>query len=267
MNIPKIIFIVPYRNREYEKVHFSIYMKYLMEDYSDNDYAIYYGHQNDNRPFNRGATKNIGFLVLKKLYPEHYKNITFVFNDIDTLPFKKNLLNYKTTLGNVKHFYGFNFALGGIVSITGEDFEKCNGYINNWGWGLEDNALNDSVLKNNIKIDRNQFYPLKSKEFMQIFDSVDRIVNNNDPGRYINKNFKDNLLTITNLDYNIECNYEEYNKELSNQFIININNFFTLIDPAKEKFYTQNIKTNPKLKSGKLERIERNKQWNMFKYL
>ena len=47
--------------------------------------------------FNRGATKNIGFLAMK--YPDTYKQITFVFNDVDTIPNKKNLFNYKTRKG------------------------------------------------------------------------------------------------------------------------------------------------------------------------
>ena len=37
MNIPKIVFIVPYRNRLNEKTHFSVYMKYIMEDWDVND--------------------------------------------------------------------------------------------------------------------------------------------------------------------------------------------------------------------------------------
>merc|ERR1711998_805582 len=121
--IPKFIFIVPFRNREYHKIHFDVYMKYLLEDISNDDYKIFFSHQCDTRLFNRGAIKNLGFLAMKEKYPNDYKNITFIFNDIDTLPCKKNLLNYETKKGTIKHFYGFNYALGGIVSITGHDFE------------------------------------------------------------------------------------------------------------------------------------------------
>ena len=87
--IPKIIFIVPYRDRVNEKRHFLLQMTYILEDLNSEDYEIYFSHQTDNRTFNRGATKNIGFLVCKEKYPDDYKNITFVFNDIDTLPCEK----------------------------------------------------------------------------------------------------------------------------------------------------------------------------------
>ena len=116
--VPKIIFIVPYRSRMQEANHFKIYMnRYIMEDYKEGDYQIFFVHQFDSRPFNRGAMKNIGFIAMKEKYPEDYKNITFVFNDVDTLPSFKNLLNYETTHGYIKHFYGFEWTLGGIVSI------------------------------------------------------------------------------------------------------------------------------------------------------
>ena len=83
--VPKIVFIVPYRNRPQHKYFFSNYISSILID--NHDYEIYFSHQYDARSFNRGGTKNIGFLAIKNKYPEKYKDITFVFNDVDTIPF------------------------------------------------------------------------------------------------------------------------------------------------------------------------------------
>jgi len=63
---PHYVFIVPYKNREHHKVFFEKYMEYVLEDVDKKTYEIYFSHQTDNRKFNRGAVKNIGFLVMKK---------------------------------------------------------------------------------------------------------------------------------------------------------------------------------------------------------
>jgi hypothetical protein len=282
--IPKIIFIVPYRDRIPEKIHFSVYMKYIMEDYDKNDYEIYYSHQMDNRPFNRGATKNIGFLVMKKKYPNDYNNITFVFNDIDSLPIKKNMFNYITTQGIIKHFYGFTFTLGGIFSIVGSDFEKCNGFPNNWGWGLEDNVMNDRVLLNEFVINREQFYPRDSKAVMHLYDTPERIINNKEPENYIKKNFNDNLNNIHEIDFVIVPNNDSTTENTTltsnetdtseikknkvttleqNEYMINISTFRTFVNPANEIFYTQNTFYNTKLKPHVHENIQHQKRWGL----
>lgn len=278
--IPKIIFIVPYRDRRQEKRIFSVYMKYIMEDYDKNDYEIYYSHQIDARPFNRGATKNIGFLVMKKKYPNDYQNITFVFNDVDTVPVKKNTFDYATTKGIVKHFYGFTFTLGGIFSIVGSDFEKCNGFPNNWGWGLEDNAMNDRVLMNELIINRQQFYPRDTRDVLHLFDTPNRIINNKEPGNYSSKNLNDNLNNIHELEYIIEPNtsLDEPSSETNDgtirniikissieqkEYMINISNFRTFVNPANEIFYTQNTFYNSLLTPKLYETAIHRKTWSL----
>lgn len=281
--IPKIIFIVPYRDRGAEKLHFSIYMKYIMEDYDKNDYEIYYSYQMDSRPFNRGATKNIGFLVMKNKYPNDYKNITFVFNDIDSVPIKKNMFNYITTSGVVKHFYGFTYTLGGIFSIVGSDFEKCNGFPNNWGWGIEDNAMNDRVLLNEFIINREQFFPRNSKAVLHLFDTPERLINNREPENYLIKNLNDNLNSLHEINYIIVPNNESStstenntlttDSEIKNtikvsaieqkEYIINISNFKTFINPTNEVFYTQNTFYDSTLQPKVHETREHRKRWGL----
>ena len=95
MSVPKIVFIVPYRNREKDLEEFRNQMTTILEDYSANTYKILFIHQCDDRAFNRGGMKNIGFLFVKNTYPNDYQNITLVFNDVDTFPRKRILYNTK----------------------------------------------------------------------------------------------------------------------------------------------------------------------------
>lgn len=176
--VPKLIFVVPYRDRLEQYQFFDDHMRTrILTVYEASEYLILYAHQVDDRPFNRGAMKNIGFLAGKAMFPNDYKNITFVFNDVDTMPYVKNFLNYQTWPGNVKHFYGYHFALGGIVSITGGDFERVNGYPNLFSWSSEDNTLQIRVLEAGLKIDRSQFYPIMDKHILQNKDGLHKVMN------------------------------------------------------------------------------------------
>jgi hypothetical protein len=199
---PKIIFIVPYRDREQHLDFFNRQMKYVLEDVPKEDYDIYFSHQCDVRKFNRGAMKNIGFLAIKEKYPNDYKTITLVFNDIDTMPFEKNRLNYATVPGVIKHFYGYKFALGGIVSVTGQDFERMNGFPNFWAWGYEDNAFQERATKLNITVDRSQFYPIADRNIIQFNDGLTRNVNRTEFDRF-KQNTKEGWNSISNLTYSI----------------------------------------------------------------
>jgi hypothetical protein len=158
--VPKFVFIIPYRNRAFYLQSFMRKMSTVLEDIPKTDYEIYVIHQNDTRKFNRGAIKNIGFLHIKNKYPNDYKQMTLVFNDVDIFPLRKNYVDYITTKGVVKHFFGFHYTLGGIVSIVGEDFERINGFPNFWAWGFEDNLIQTRIVNAGIAIDRRNFYDL-----------------------------------------------------------------------------------------------------------
>jgi hypothetical protein len=246
---PKIAFIVPYRNRPQHKFFFSNYLTSILSNRTD--YEIYFSHQFDERSFNRGATKNIGFLAIKNKYPDDYKNITFVFNDVDTVPFD-DIFKYETTDGVVKHFYGFNYALGGIVSIKGSDFEAINGYPNFWGWGMEDNVLQQRCEKNGLKIDRSQFFPIGHPNILQLFDGVTRIINRKDPARAHNDTGKDGLQSIHQLTYHIDLESANPLDNISvitseRLFIINILTFMTGTPVENETFNKYDLR-EPKRK-------------------
>tara|TARA_Y100000816_G_scaffold257612_1_gene211905 strand:+ start:6204 stop:6971 length:768 start_codon:yes stop_codon:yes gene_type:complete len=234
--IPKLVFIIPYRNRIQHKHFFDLQIKHVLEDISQNQYEIYYSHQNDERLFNRGAMKNIGFIAIKNKYPEDYKKITFVFNDIDCLPYTKNILYFPTTSGIVKHFYGFNHVLGGIVSITGEDFEKTNGFPNFWTWGYEDNVLNKRVITHNIKIDRTNFYPIHDPNILHFYHGNTRIHDLNQNDTSASKN--NGITAIIDLNYEIDNENQMIQVttfRIENDIKINKKNFKT-VDLLNNKY-------------------------------
>jgi|UniRef100_A0A6C0IN26 hypothetical protein len=202
--IPKIVFIIPYRDRETQKQFFIDKMTEVLEDISSDDYRLLFIHQCDSRDFNRGAMKNIGFLYIKSLYPEDYKNITLVFNDVDTTPTTKNQFQYITQPGVIKHFYGCKLALGGIVSVLARDFEYINGFPNFWTWGYEDNLFQERALLVKYTIDRSCFVSLMEKEINHDFsDGFYRYVNRNDYDLYLQKT-SNGIHSISNLSYEFD---------------------------------------------------------------
>jgi hypothetical protein len=249
LKIPKRIFIVPYRNRVQHKFFFSKYMSFILE--GSDDYEIYFSHQCDARTFNRGGVKNIGFIAAKNKYPQHYKDITFIFNDVDTIPFTK-IFDYETTHGVVKHYYGFKYALGGIVVMKGGDFERTNGFPSFWGWGMEDNVLQKRCEAVGLTIDRSIFYNIGSPEILQLFDGISRIISKKDPWRGDHDDGVDGLSTISDLKYTIDDKSENptdniftvNNPKIS---IINISTFLTRVPFGSEEYYNYDLR-EPKRK-------------------
>ncbi len=251
--VPKLIFIIPYRNREHQYKFYIRHMKnIILEDYSPSDYRLLFIHQNDNRGFNRGAMKNIGFIYVKNTYPTTYKDITLVFNDIDIMPIYNNIINFNTVPGIIKHFYGFTFALGGLFSIKAGDFEKINGFPNYWGWGYEDNLINKRAISSKLTIDRSEFYEILDKNFIVIFDKDIRIANKTDFFHFL-KESPDGINTIYNLQYKLSSdefiwgqtlNKQEDLPALANSISMQINSFSESNAESKDDFFETRCSEN-----------------------
>jgi hypothetical protein len=144
----KYNFIIPYRNRE---EHLRIFKERFEGFNLNDDYQFYFIHQADDKPFNRGAIKNIGYLIAKEITPD----ALFIFHDIDTLPTYWGGIDYDTPSGSARRPVGsyHHFEnLGTICCFYGSEFEKINGFPNYWGWGAEDITLIHRVKKFNIPI-------------------------------------------------------------------------------------------------------------------
>ena len=243
---PKIVFVVPYRDREHHLKFFSVYMKHIMSDYDPSTYEIYIVHQKDGRPFNRGGMKNIGFLAVKEKYPNEYQDMTFVFNDVDTVPYDKGIIQYETRAGIVKHFYGVKFALGGIFSIKGGDFEQTNGFPNFWAWGGEDNYMQHRVVQSGLKIDRRGFFPLQHPNILQMVEGIMRTISRSEAEMVFYKTTNDGLYTIQNLNYK-----EEQSSRSTNAVdfrYIHVSHFDCAYSHASNTYEQQNIHEEKRIK-------------------
>ena len=242
----KRIFIIPYRDRLSDKERFLSEMKTLLAD--TEPYEIYFAHQYDQRPFNRGAMKNIGFLAMKAKYPEEYKEMTFIFHDVDTWPSNKDLIDYNTTEGVVRHFYGYKFALGGMFAIKGADFEKTKGFPNFWGWGIEDNVMNDRCLASGLTIDRSQFYDIDDTRIARSFDGFQRVISRKDSLTY-KQSLCDDITSIKNTQWTLNNEY------------INIKTFDCGTNPAEQIYAPIDIRKTKKLIVPKAYEFRRS--WKM----
>lgn len=235
--IPSKVFIVPYRDRKENRKEFLHRMINIILVDETEPYEIYFAHQCDNRPFNRGAMKNIGFLAIKSKYPQNYKDMTLIFHDVDTYPATKGLLDYTTTPGVVKHFYGFTYALGGIFAIKGADFEKTGGFPNFWGWGLEDNLIQRRCITAGLVIDRSNFYPITDKvNIIRPFDGFIKLVSQRDSAIY-KWETPDGFKDIRNLNFVFD-----QGKTLLNVFLINISSFDCMIQHDDTEYISYDIR-------------------------
>ena len=136
---------VPYRNREAHLKEFIPRVGKFLQD-KGIEYKMYFGHQVDDKLFNRGAMKNI---AAEQAFKDGCDYI--VWHDIDMIP-EDDYCDYSFPENDPRHIavyisktdYHLKYAdyFGGAVIFSKEQVERTNGYSNGyWDWGMEDDDL------------------------------------------------------------------------------------------------------------------------------
>jgi hypothetical protein len=171
--------IIPFRDDTKEKIRTKQLDKFIsyMTDFLKNEgcYHIFVIEQSDDkRKFNRGKLLNIGYKIAI-----HSQDFThFIFHDVDLLPSKELLQYYVDPGDNIVHIakvwkrYDSSKYFGGVVSFPKKEYEKINGFPNNfWGWGGEDDELYlRAVTHGHMKVDEpssGHYTDLENKDLAQ----------------------------------------------------------------------------------------------------
>lgn len=158
---------IPYRNREAHLEEFVPRVGKFLEERGI-EYAMYFGHQVDDKLFNRGAMKNI---AAEQAFKDGCDYI--VWHDIDMIPEddacdytfpEKNPRHIAVHISKTDYHLKYEDYFGGAVIFSKEQVEKTNGYSNEyWDWGMEDDDLFwRCVLEGYAKVDYVNYNKTKS---------------------------------------------------------------------------------------------------------
>ena len=151
--------IIPYRdnpneNREKHKNFFIKNSIPLLKKCLD-EVQVIFVIQDHGTPFNRGALINIAVNMTNSNNED-----VFITHDVDINPYVITIYNYyisNISNGCIQGIYTSAWdTLGGIIKFKKKDFIKMNGFNNFfWGWGGEDNDLQNRATFNNFWIQKN----------------------------------------------------------------------------------------------------------------
>jgi xylosylprotein 4-beta-galactosyltransferase len=138
----RLAVLVPFRNRHEELQEFVPHIhRFLSRQGVLHD--IWIINQADSYRFNRASLLNAGFLMSRD------RCDYIVMHDVDLLP-DNNQLQYSYPPSGPYHIsspslhplYHYKTFVGGVLSLTREQFEQVNGLSNLfWGWGREDDEF------------------------------------------------------------------------------------------------------------------------------
>lgn len=161
--------IIPIRDREDDLNEYLKNMIPILEEQKINYKIFIIEQSHKEKLFNKAKINNIGFIEAKK-----NNNIDrFLFNDVDNYPLKRDFIDFTKKIEGVHHFFGFLFCIGGIYLFSKSDFEKINGFSNEYyGWGTEDEDLLARINIFKIKVLRDVFVSRDDNVKKQIIRDV-----------------------------------------------------------------------------------------------
>ncbi|XP_061580683.1 beta-1,4-galactosyltransferase 1 [Cololabis saira] len=154
----KVALIIPFRRRE-EHLKFWLFYLHPVLQRQQLDYGVYVVNQDGDQVFNRAKLLNVG--VVEALKDDDYD--CFVFSDVDLIPLDDR--NQYRCFSQPRHLsvamdkFGFrlpyNQYFGGVSSLSREQFQKINGFPNNyWGWGGEDDDIYNRIVFRGMSVSR-----------------------------------------------------------------------------------------------------------------
>ena len=189
-----IALIIPHQNNieNLQKL-----LNYIQKKESDKHIDIFIIDQNNADKFNRGLLLNIGYLIAMK----HFKYDRYIFHNVNYFPNDKMFdLYFKFVDYNICFD---NSGLNSVFGIKKEDFEKINGFPNNFfGNDVDNEVFYNRCAKYDIKI---------YKSNTGSFEIVD---NTNKP----------NLINKSNILHDIKNSQANGLKQLLN-FFVNIKKY------------------------------------------
>ncbi|TRY85762.1 hypothetical protein DNTS_031934 [Danionella cerebrum] len=156
--LQKVAIIIPFRNRD-EHLKYWLYYLHPILQRQQLDYGIYIVEQAGESTFNRAKLLNVGYAEALK----EYDYDCFIFSDVDIIPMDDRNI-YKCS-SQPRHLsvsmdkFGFRLPykhyFGGVSAMSKQQFEKINGFPNNyWGWGGEDDDIFNRLKFQGMTISR-----------------------------------------------------------------------------------------------------------------
>jgi hypothetical protein len=163
----RVCIIVPFRDLHVEQQrqrHLEQFVPHMEEFLADNEgvesfHVLVVEQSDDGRKFNRGKLLNVGFRhAVEAMHEQRFDS--FIFHDVDLLPqatLKQWYATYPECPLHIARCWGrYNNNenyFGGIVAFRRKDFEDIDGFPNTfWGWGGEDDELQQRVQERNIRV-------------------------------------------------------------------------------------------------------------------